>query len=145
MLGLVGVLSLAFAQGGGEGLVIPEDLSSLFSAPHSLAAFVVGLVAFLRKHFLKTLDGLPVALLSLALSLALAFFGHLREYLQGDWFWFGLMAGVEASGLVALFRSLLGKRSGDAPATTKEAQGGGEDVAKAPATDDSDPDRARLL
>ena len=86
---------------------VPDfDFASWFSSPHALAAVVVGLVSLLRKHFVK-LDGILVPALALVLGLVLAFLGNLLGYLQGNWAFFGLQAGLEAVMAVAGVRALL--------------------------------------
>lgn len=100
---------LALAQEGS----IPTDISQWFASTASLAAVVATLVALIRKHILKTLDGLAVVGVSLALGVGLAYVGKLMGYLGADWLIFGLSAGVMASGGVELLRSVA--RGGNAP------------------------------
>ncbi len=87
---------------------IPTDVASWFTSIPALAAVVASLVALLRKHFLKTLDGKLVIVLSAVLGIALAYFGKLLGFLSSDWFYFGLMAGLTASGGVDLLRGFVG-------------------------------------
>lgn len=131
-----GVVGLALAQGGGEGqgLVVP-DLNTLFSSPHTLALFVVGLVSFLRKHLPVKLDGLMVPAVAFVLSLALAALGRALGYLGNDWLQFGITAGIEAPLIVSGVRTLLnGNKS--------EKSGGGGNAQASP--DSTLPDHTRL-
>lgn len=110
VLALGFVLSgLALAQEGS----IPTDIRQWFTSTASLAAVVAALVALIRKHIWKTLDSLAVVGVSLVLGVGLAYVGKLMGYLGGDWFLFGLSAGLMASGGVDLLRSVA--RSGNAP------------------------------
>lgn len=107
------VLALAlFAPALAQGdVVAPEpDFAQWFASPHALAAVVLGLVSFLRKHFLKGLDGLAVPVVALVLALALSALGGALGFLPAgqNWLTFGLQAGVEAVLVVSGFRSLLG-------------------------------------
>jgi hypothetical protein len=112
---------LAVAQGAdGDASV---DFASWFASPHTLAAVVVGLVAVVRKHFVK-LDGILVPAMALVLGVALAFLGNLLGYVTGNWFLFGLQAGFEAVLAVTGVRAVLqpmpqkGEAGGTATATT---------------------------
>ena len=109
-LALLGSVALA------QGEDIPTDISQWFTSTASLAAVVAALVALIRQHILKGLDGLAVVGVSLALGVALAYAGKLMGYLGGDWPLFGLSAGLMASGGVDLLRSVTrgsGAPSGD--------------------------------
>jgi peptidoglycan/LPS O-acetylase OafA/YrhL len=99
----VAVGSLALAQDS-----IPTDISQWFTNTAALAAVVAALVALLRKHVLKNLDGLPVVAVSIVLGGVLGYVGKLLGYLGGDWLLFGLSAGFIASGGVDLLKSLRG-------------------------------------
>ena len=110
--------SLALAQGGD----IPTDISQWFASTASLAAVVAALVALIRKHILKTLDGLAVVGVSLVLGVGLAYVGKLLGYLGGDWLLFGLSAGLMASGGVDLLRSVT-RRSGAPSGDTRTDAG----------------------
>jgi len=105
------VFGLALAQDGG----IPPDLAEWFASQASLAAVVAALVALVRKHLWKALDGVAVVGVSVALGIALAYLGHRLGYLGADWFTFGLMAGLLASGGVDAIRSVLKGGGGGAP------------------------------
>ena len=59
---------------------------------------MAALVALVRKHILRTLDGLAVVVLRLVLGVGLAYVGKLMGYLGGDWLLFGLSAGLMAAG-----------------------------------------------
>jgi len=111
-IGLFGTLALAQDAGS-----IPTDLGAWFASTASLAAVVAALVSLIRKHLWKTLDGLGVLGLSLALSVALAYLGARLGYLGGDWFTFGLGAFLIASGGTSYLKGLTQKGTNDAPAT----------------------------
>jgi hypothetical protein len=102
---------LALAQDVG----IPPDLAEWFASQASLAVVVAALVALIRKHLWKGLDGVAVVGVSVALGIALAYLGHRLGYLGADWFTFGLVAGLLASGGVDAIRSILKTGGGDAP------------------------------
>lgn len=106
ILSVVGGLAL------GQAEAIPADISAWFSSTASLAAVIAALLALLRKHVLKTLDGVAVIAVSLVLGVVLGYLGKVIGYLGGDWIIFGLGAGVLASGGVDLVRGL---RGGNAP------------------------------
>ena len=101
--------SMALAQGED----IPTDIASWFADVASLTAVVAALTALIRKHVLRSLDGVAVVGLSLALGVALAYLGHRMGYVGPDWITFGLMAGLGASGGTAYLKGLTG--SGGAP------------------------------
>ncbi|AZF88267.1 rhomboid family intramembrane serine protease [Meiothermus phage MMP7] len=101
---------LGLAQDTGS---ISTDISQWFASTASLAAVVAALMALVRKHILKGLDGLAVVGVSLVLGVGLAFLGKTLGYLGGDWLLFGLSAGLMASGGVDLLRSVT--RGGNAP------------------------------
>lgn len=102
--------SVALAQGD-----IPTDISSWFADVASLAAVVAALTALIRKHVLRSLDGVAVVGLSLALGVALAYLGHRMGYVGPDWIAFGLMAGLGASGGTAYLQGLTRSGGADAP------------------------------
>lgn len=121
-LALLGSMALA------QGEDIPTDIAAWFSDVASLAAVVAALVALARKHLWRSLDGVAVVGLSLALGVALAYLGHRMGYVDADWLVFGLMAGLGASGGTAYLKGL--------------TRSGGKDV---PGGDTpTDADRARL-
>ena len=95
---------------------IPTDVSQWFASTASLSAVVAAVVALVRKHVLKSLDGVAVVGVSIVLGVLLAFVGKLLGYLGGDWLVFGLSAGVLASGGVDLLRGVAkGGGGGSAP------------------------------
>ncbi len=102
---------LALAQDTGG---IPTDISQWFASTASLAATTAALVALIRKHVLRSLDGVAVVGLSLVLGVALAYLGHRMGYVGPDWITFGLMAGLGASGGTAYLKSLTGGEGKDA-------------------------------
>jgi hypothetical protein len=104
-------LGLALAQDVG----IPPNLAEWFASQASLAAVVAALVALVRKHVWKGLDGVAVVGVSVALGIALAYLGHRLNYLGADWPTFGLMAGLLASGGVDAIRGTLKGGGGGAP------------------------------
>jgi small basic protein len=108
----VSALGLTLAQDVG----IPPDLAEWFASQASLAAAVAALVALIRKHLWKSLDGVAVVGVSVVLGIALAHLGHRLGYLGADWLTFGLMAGLLASGGMDAIRSAMkggGGASGD--------------------------------
>lgn len=102
-----GLAGMALAQGN-----IPTDISEWFRDTAALAAVVAGVVALIRKHVWKTLDGLYVVALSLVVGVALAYFGHRLGYVGGDWLAFGVMAGLGASGATAWLKGVVGGGGG---------------------------------
>jgi hypothetical protein len=120
------VFGLALAQDVG----IPPNLAEWFASQASLAAVVVALVALIRKHVWKSLDGMAVVGVGVALGIVLAYLGHRFNYLGADWFTFGLMAGLLASGGVDAIRGAL--------------KGGGSSAHGGAGGAPSDVDRARL-
>jgi hypothetical protein len=110
-------LGLALAQDVG----IPTNLAEWFASQASLAAVVAALVALVRKHVWKSLDGVAVVGVSVALGIALAYLGHRWGYLGADWLTFGLMAGFLASGGVDAIRNVLKGGSSGAPGATSGA------------------------
>lgn len=91
---------------------IPTDVAAWFASIPALAAVVASFVALIRKHFLKGLDGKVVIALSVVVGVALSYLGKLLGFLGADWLYFGLMAGLTASGGVDLVKGLTGaKRS----------------------------------
>jgi len=86
---------------------IPTDVAAWFTSIPALATVVAAFVSLIRKHVAK-LDGKVVILLSAVVGIALAYIGKLLGFLTADWFYFGLMAGLTASGGVDLVRGLFG-------------------------------------
>jgi len=109
LLGVFGTVLAGLAVAQGENGVASVDFASWFASPHALAAVVVGLVAVVRKHFVK-LDGILVPAMALVLGVVLAFLGNLLGYVTGNWVFFGLQAGFEAvlavTGVRAVIQSL---------------------------------------
>lgn len=102
-----GLAGMALAQGD-----IPTDISSWFTDTAALAAVVASVVALIRRHIWKSLDGLYVVALSLVVGVALAFLGHRLGYVGGDWLAFGVMAGLGASGATAWLKGVVGGGGG---------------------------------
>jgi small basic protein len=102
---------LALAQDAG----IPPNLAEWFASQASLAAVVAALVALIRKHLWKSLDGVAVVGFSVVLGIVLAYLGHRLNYLGADWFTFGLVAGFLASGGVDAIRSIVKGGGSGAP------------------------------
>ena len=120
LFGLFGIALAGLAMAQGENGVNLPDFASWFSSPHALAAVVVGLVALIRKHFVK-LDGILVPATALVLGVVLALLGKLFGYVTGNWVLFGLQAGFEAVLAVTGVRAVLQglpQRGGDGGATT---------------------------
>lgn len=115
----VGILvaGLAFAQTtGDEGPMINLlDPSTWFASTAALAAFIATVIAFARKHVLRTLDGSAVVVISVGLGAALGLLGHALGTLDGGLLpsiVFGVTAGLSASGGIDLLRGVLGTKSG---------------------------------
>jgi len=122
---LVVIGNLALAQDS-----VPVDVSQWFVNTAALAAVVASLVAFLRKHVLKSLDGLPVVAASVVLGGALGYIGKLLGYLDRDWLLFGLSAGLIASSGIDLMKSMRDGNNGGSNASAGDTH--------------TDADRARL-
>jgi uncharacterized membrane protein len=105
------VFGLALAQDAS----IPTNVAEWFTSQVSLAAVVAALVALVRKHVWKSLDGVAVVGVSVALGIVLAYLGHRLGYLGADWFVFGLAAGLLASGGVDALRGIVKGGGGGAP------------------------------
>ena len=114
------VFGLALAQDVG----IPPNLAEWFVSQASLAAVVAALVALIRKHLWKGLDGVAVVGVSVALGIALAYLGHRLNYLGADWFLFGLMAGLLASGGMDALRGIVKGGGGGAPGSPSDPDSG---------------------
>jgi small basic protein len=127
---LVAASVLAFGLTLAQDVGIPPNLADWFASQAALAAVVAALVALVRKHVWKSLDGPAVVGTSVALGVVLAYLGHRLGYLGSDWFTFGMVAGLLASGGVDAIRGALREGSGGAPGGTGDAP--------------SDVDRARL-
>jgi len=115
--------NLALAQDS-----IPTDISQWFSTTAALAAVVAALVALIRKHIWKQLDGLLVVVVSIALGVVLGFLGKSLGYLGGDWLLFGLSAGFMASGGVDLLKSLRGGSNGGSNDSQNDSPAGDTDI-----------------
>lgn len=99
VLAVVGLLTgVAFAQ---EAASSGFNLAGLFVDAASLAVAVVAVVAFLREHVLKTLQGIGVVVLSLGVGAGLGLAGAALGYVDGGAIagvGLGLSAGLLASG-----------------------------------------------
>ena len=115
--------SMALAQDS-----IPTDISQWFASSAALAAVVAALVALIRKHLWKKLDGLPVVAVSIALGVVLGFLGKSLGYLGSDWLLFGLSAGFMASGGVDLLKSLRGGGNGGSNDSQNDSPAGDTDA-----------------
>ena len=95
---------------------IPTDVATWFASIPALAAVVASFVALIRKHIATKLDGKVVIGLSVVVAEAIAFGGNRLGFLGNDWAYFGLMAGLTASGGVDLVKGFTGaKASKSAP------------------------------
>jgi len=104
---------------------IPTDISQWFANTAALAAVVAAVVALIRKHVWKQLDGLPVVAVSILLGVVLSYVGKSLGYLGRDWLLFGLSAGFMASGGIDLLKSL---RGGKDVATSDTEPAGDTDI-----------------
>jgi hypothetical protein len=116
---LVAVSVLAFGLALAQDVGIPTNLAEWFASQASLAAVVAALVAFIRKHVWKGLDGVAVVGVSVALGIALAYLGHRLGYLGSDWPAFGVATGLLASGGVDALRGVLRAGGSGAPSDTR--------------------------
>jgi hypothetical protein len=96
------VLTLTLAPALAQGEGIPPNLADCFVSQASLAAVVAALVALVRKHIWRSLDGAAVVGFSVALGIVLAYLSHLGE----GWFTSGLVSGLIASGGVDALRAI---------------------------------------
>jgi small basic protein len=103
---LVTALVLALGLALAQDVSIPTNLAEWFVSQASLAAVVAALVALVRKHVWKSLDGPAVVGTSVALGVILAYLGHRLGHLGSDWFTFGMVAGLLASGGVDALRGI---------------------------------------
>lgn len=102
--------NLAFAQ---TSAAPTFDLAAWFVDTAALAVVIAGVVAFIREHILKTLEGVGVVLTSLAIGAAFGVGGHVLGYLTGGLvpsLVFGVSAGLAASGGWDAISGLLGTR-----------------------------------
>jgi hypothetical protein len=74
----------------------------MFGSTGSIAAFVVALVAFVRKKVWTTLDGSLVPIVSFALAILLACVGFYFHYLTIATTWAGAIGVGFAAGLLAV-------------------------------------------
>jgi hypothetical protein len=121
---------LAFGLALAQDASIPTNVAEWFASQASLAAVVAALVALVRKHLWKSLDGPAVVGVSVALGIVLAYLGHRLGYLGADWFVFGAAAGLLASGGVDALRTIV--------------KGGGSGAPGGASGAPSDAERARL-
>ena len=112
---LVAALVLTLGPALAQDASTSTSVAEWFASQASLAAVVAALVALVRKHVWKGLDGPAVVGVSVALGIALAYLGHRMGYLGADWFVFGVAAGLLASGSVDALRSIVKGGSGGAP------------------------------
>lgn len=107
--------NLAFAQ---TSAAPTFDLAAWFVDTAALAVVIAGVVAFIREHILKTLEGFGVVLTSLAVGAVFGVGGHVLGYLTGGLvpsLVFGVTAGLAASGGWDALAGLLGKRKAKEP------------------------------
>lgn len=108
---LFGLLTgFAFAQ---EAVAQGFDIGSWFVDTAALAGVVVAVVAFLRAHVLKGVEGFGVVLVSLGVGAGLGVAGSFLGYVEGGIVaavGFGLSAGLLASGGWDAITGALGKR-----------------------------------
>ncbi|MBX3139835.1 MAG: hypothetical protein KF875_03715 [Trueperaceae bacterium] len=104
------LFGVAFAQ---EAVTSGFDLASLFIDAASLAVAVVAIVAFLREHLIKSVQGIGVVLLSLGVGAGLGLAGSALGYVDGGALagvGLGLSAGLLASGGWDAITGALAKR-----------------------------------
>lgn len=107
---LVLFVGAAFAQ---ATPVEPFDFGAAFASTAALAALIASLVAFLKAHVLKQLDGLATVLASLIVGGLLGLVGHWAGFLTDGLMpalGFGVSAGFLAAGGYDVIAGLLGKR-----------------------------------
>jgi small basic protein len=127
---LVTAAALVSGMALAQDVSIPTNVAEWFTSQVSLAAVVAALVALVRKHLWKSLDGPAVVGTSVALGVVLAYLGHRLGYLGSDWFTFGMVAGLLASGGVDALRGIV--------------KGGGSGAPGGAGGAPSDADRVRL-
>lgn len=104
------VAGLAFAA---DATAQGFDIGSWFVDTAALAGVVVAVVAFLRAHVLKSIEGFGVVLVSLGVGAGLGVAGSFLGYVEGGVVTavgFGLSAGLLASGGWDAVTGALGKR-----------------------------------
>lgn len=113
-MAVLGAFSVVLAQGINLSLG-SFDLNQYFGDTTKLAVLIGAAVAFLREHLpasvTEKLKGLWVVALSVAIGAVLAVIGKYIGALSADWLaalWFGVQAGLIASGGVDLLRGILG-------------------------------------
>jgi len=80
----------------------------IFQDPFAFVVAIGSIVAFLRKHFLKNVDGKAVIVLSAVVGAGLGVLGaYLGYYDMADGVLFGVIGGLLTSGLVDFVRGLL--------------------------------------
>lgn len=105
------LVGFAFAQDA-AGTPSP-DIAAWFASTAALAAIVAAAVALVRKHVLKTLDGVGVIVASIVIGAALGLVGQLLGYVEGGTFAglaFGAAAGLTASGGMDALRAVLASK-----------------------------------
>lgn len=107
----IALLGFAFAQETApvEGF----DFAAAFANTAALAGLVAAAVAFVKRHLIKSLDGLGTVLASLVLGAGFGVLGNLLGYIEGGMFAgvsFGVSAGFLAAGGYDAITSLLSKR-----------------------------------
>lgn len=107
---------LALAQGvPAVGPVTVNDLSSWFLDIAVLGGVVAAAVSFIRKRIWTTMDGIAVNIVAIAIGVLFTLLGRPLELHAMDWIpsiLYGIGAGLAATGLVELGRTVSGKRSG---------------------------------
>lgn len=120
---LVGVAVAQDASATDVDLLNP---ATWFVSTAALATFIATVLAFVRKHILKTLDGPGVIGASVGLGVVLGLLGHGLGFLEGGVvasLIFGVTSGLAASGGIDLLRGVLGTGGGNDDDATPPATG----------------------
>jgi len=106
------LVGFAAAQDAIPGTPSP-DIAAWFASTAALAAVVAAAVALIRKHILKTLDGVGVIIASIVIGALLGLAGQVLGYVEGGalaGLAFGAAAGLTASGGMDALRAVISKR-----------------------------------
>jgi len=94
LFGLLVLSNFALAQGATG---IPSDVKSWFADVATLSMVVLAMVAYIKR--IVSVTGWATRIIAVAVGVALALVGSLLGYLvDPNWLWFGVQAGLLASG-----------------------------------------------